>query len=100
MVMVGLPEGVVPADALPQVSEGEEYVYAYKHAVTVQSALHHDFKIVLGSVSHFRTRGQAVKSTLKKAILLRVVGSSPLRFLKIGTGPFPKVFLSRRFCLS
>lgn len=45
MVVIGLPEGLVPTESLPPSVDGEERVYAYKHAVMVQNALHHDFKI-------------------------------------------------------
>ena len=48
MVMIRLPEGVVPADILPPCEEGEGPVYAYKHAVAVQNSLHHNFKIEVG----------------------------------------------------
>ena len=46
MVVVGLPEGVVPAADRPPVPEGGGAPqYSYQHAVIVQNMLHHEFKI-------------------------------------------------------
>ena len=45
MVVIALPEGVVPVEALPLTLDGQKPIYSYKHAVIVQNTLHHDFKI-------------------------------------------------------
>ena len=51
MVVVELPEGVVPKSSLPPVSEeGQRPIYEYKHAVVIQNALHFDYKVEVKQV--------------------------------------------------
>lgn len=49
MVVVGLPEGVVPTDARPPSEGTGPPEYSYQHAVVVQDMLHHEFKIEVSS---------------------------------------------------
>ena len=46
MVMVELPEGVLPGHALPSSEDAAQRPnYVFKHSVLVQNALHYDYKI-------------------------------------------------------
>lgn len=45
MVVVELPEGLVPKDALPPSVDGGKPKYEFKHTVMVQNFLYHDFKV-------------------------------------------------------
>ncbi len=47
MVVVELPEGVVPGGAIASGSDptNQRPIYEYKHAVAVQDALHYGYKV-------------------------------------------------------
>ena len=54
MVVVELPEGLVPKDALPPSVDGGKPKYEYKHSSMVQNFLYHNFKIEVSDRDSFK----------------------------------------------